>query len=173
MATVEDLEAKVKRLEQELQILKDVEAIKQLKGKYFRCLDCKLWDEMAECFTEDATTSYSGGKLSFKGRDAIIKFFRETMTSSMVSMHQGHHPEIEITSETTAKAIWAFEDYLIIRQTNMGLRGAAFYRDEYAKINGQWKIKHTGYQRILEEVWDRGETKSCKITANMHESRAE
>ncbi len=76
MATTEELEAKLKRLERELQVLKDIEAIKQLKGKYFRCLDSKLWDEMAECFTEDATTSYSGGKLSFKGRDAIIKFFK-------------------------------------------------------------------------------------------------
>ena len=55
----------------------------------------------------------------------------------------------------------------------MGLRGAAFYRDEYVKIKGQWKIKHTGYNRIFEEVWDRGETKSCKITANMHEPCAE
>jgi bile-acid 7alpha-dehydratase len=173
MATVEELEAKLKRLERELQVLKDIEAIKQLKGKYFRCLDCKLWDDLAECFTEDATTSYSGGKLSFKGREAIIKFFRENMPPSMVSMHQGHHPEIEITSETTAKGIWGFEDYLIIKQANMGLRGAAFYRDEYVKIKGQWRIRHTGYNRIFEEVWDRGETKSCKITANMHEPCAE
>ena len=88
MATMEDLEAKLKRLERELQVLKDIEAIKQLKGKYFRCLDCKLWDELAECFTEDATTSYSGGKLSFKGRDAIMKFFRDNMPASMVSMWQ-------------------------------------------------------------------------------------
>jgi bile-acid 7alpha-dehydratase len=173
VATVEELEAKLKRLERELQVLKDIEAIKQLKGKYFRCLDCKLWDELAECFTEDATTSYSGGKYSFNGRDAIMKFFRENMPASMVSMHQGHHPEIEITSETMAKGIWGFEDYLIIKQANMGLRGAAFYRDEYVKIKGQWKIKHTGYNRIFEEVWDRGETKSCKITANMHEPCAE
>ena len=173
MATTEELEAKLKRLERELQVLKDIEAIKQLKGKYFRCLDCKLWDDLAECFAEDATTSYSGGKYSFNGRDAIMKFFRENMPASMVSMHQGHHPEIEITGETTAKAIWGFEDYLIIKQANMGLRGAAFYRDEYVKIKGHWKIKHTGYNRIFEEVWDRGETKSCRITADMHEPCAE
>ncbi len=173
MATVEELGTKLKRLERELQVLKDIEAIKQLKGKYFRCLDSKLWNELAECFTEDATTSYSGGKLSFKGRDAIIKFLSDSMPPALVSMHQGHHPEIEITSKTTAKGIWGFEDYLIIKQANMGLRGAAFYRDEYVKIKGQWKIKHTGYNRIFEEVWDRGETKSCKITANMHEPCAE
>lgn len=169
MATAKELETRIKQLEHELQTLKDIEAIKQLKGKYLRCLDCKRWDEMSECFTEDATTSYSGGKLSFKGRDAIIKFLRDSMPSTMISMHQGHQPEIQITSETTAAGTWGLEDYLIITQGNLALRGAAFYRDEYVKVNGQWKIKHTGYTRIFEEVWDRGETKSCKITANMHQ----
>ena len=33
MATTEELEAKLKRLERELQVLKDIEAIKQLKGQ--------------------------------------------------------------------------------------------------------------------------------------------
>jgi len=169
VAGAEELEERLKRLEREIQVLKDIEAIKQLKGKYFRCLDSKLWEELAECFTEDATTSYSGGKYSFKGREAIIKFLKEGLGVGSVSMHQGHHPEIEITGETTAKGIWSFEDYLIIKKVNRGLRGVAFYHDEYAKVNGQWKIKHTGYRRVFEEVWDRGETKSLKITQNMHE----
>jgi bile-acid 7alpha-dehydratase len=173
MATVEDLEAKLQRLEHELQVLKDIEAIKQLKGKYFRCLDSKLWNDLAECFAEDATTSYGGGKYAFKGREAIIKFLADGMTTATISMHHGHQPEIEITSETSAKGTWGLEDYLIITRANRGLRGAAFYSDEYVKVKGQWKIKHTGYNRIFEEVWDRGETKSCKITANMHEPRPE
>jgi bile-acid 7alpha-dehydratase len=169
VASTEELEARVKRLEHELLVLKDIEAIKQLKGKYFRCLDSKLWNELAECFTEDATSSYSGGKYSFNGRDAIIKFLSEGMLPSMISMHQGHHPEIEFTGPSSAKGVWSFEDYLIIGERNRGLRGAAFYQDEYVKVAGQWKIKHTGYNRIFEEVWDRGETKSLKITQNMHE----
>ena len=53
--------------------LQEIEAIKRLKYKYMRCLDNKLWDEMAECFAEDATCSYSGGKYEFSGREAILK----------------------------------------------------------------------------------------------------
>ena len=42
--------------------LHEIEAIKRLKYRYMRCLDQKRWAELAECFTEDATTAYGGGK---------------------------------------------------------------------------------------------------------------
>jgi bile-acid 7alpha-dehydratase len=160
MADLAELEARMKRFE-------DIEAIKRLKYKYFRTLDSKLWDELAECFTEDATTTYSGGEYSFQGRDAIMKFLKKGLGPTMISMHHGHHPEIEITSDTTAKGVWALKDYLIITQANMGLRGAAFYHDEYVKVNGEWKIKSTGYDRTFEEMWNRSDTPSLKLTQSM------
>ena len=40
------------------------------------------------------------------------------------------------------------------------IRGAAFYSDEYVKIDGQWRIKHTGYKRTYEEI----EPRSSEIT---------
>ena len=44
-------------LEKRIQALEDIEAIKRLKYKYWRCLDTKSWDEMEECFVDDATAS--------------------------------------------------------------------------------------------------------------------
>ena len=41
--------------------LVEIELIKRLKYKYARCLDQKLWAEIAECFTADAHAAYSGG----------------------------------------------------------------------------------------------------------------
>jgi hypothetical protein len=72
-----------------------------------------------------------------------------------------------MTGDTTAKGVWALYDYVIITPVNMSLRGAAFYHDEYVKVSGEWKIKHTGYERIFEEVWDRGDIKSLNITESM------
>ena len=34
----------------------DVEAIRQLKARYFRSMDMKDWDVLAACFTEDLET---------------------------------------------------------------------------------------------------------------------
>ena len=52
--------------------LQEIEAIKRLKYRYLRCLDCKLWDELKQCFIPEATAAYSGGKYSFETRDEIV-----------------------------------------------------------------------------------------------------
>ena len=55
--------------------LEALEAIKRLKYRYLRCLDQKLWDEIGECFTEDATAAYSGGEYAWvfdNARDTVV-----------------------------------------------------------------------------------------------------
>ena len=150
-----------------LRELVEIEAIKRLKYKYMRCIDQKRWDELAETFAEDATSSYGDGKFSFRGRDAILDFLRGGMSaSSFHSAHHVHHPEIELTSETTAKGTWALEDTVIEKAGGWTLRGAAFYADEYLKQNGRWLIRHTGYTRIYEEMEQRKDTPSLTLTAS-------
>jgi hypothetical protein len=145
--------------------LQEVEAIKRLKYKYMRCIDEKRWGELAECFTESANVSYSGGKYAFAGRDAIMKFLVDSMDrDSFLSSHRVGQPEIEITGETTATAIWALQDTVIDTKFEITLRGAAFYRDEYVKIGGQWKIQSTSYERTFEEIESRKEKPSLKLT---------
>ncbi|HEY2105041.1 MAG TPA: nuclear transport factor 2 family protein [Candidatus Binataceae bacterium] len=117
--------ANLAELEARLQSLEDVEAIKRLKYKYLRCLDTKQWDEMGTTFAPDATTDYSDGELKFSGRDAIMKFLKESAMagpSGLIGVHQVHHPEIELTSPTTAKGIWALYNYLLHKTANTGLR---------------------------------------------------
>ena len=156
-------------LEQEAVIRRreTIEEIKRLKYRYVRCIDCKLWDELSECFAEDAVTSYASGRYSFEGRDNILAFLKEALPATMVTMHQCFHPEIEITSDTTAKGSWGFQDYLIELNENTSLRGYAYYEDEYVRIDGKWKIKSTGYNRIFEETWNRAELPSLNLTENM------
>ena len=59
--------------------LVEIEAIKQVKYRYFRFLDLKMWDEIEELFVPEATCAYSAGAYSFEGRDAIVGFFRKSM----------------------------------------------------------------------------------------------
>jgi SnoaL-like domain len=152
----------------DLAALIEIEAIKQLKYKYFRCLDSKRWAELAECFAPDATSSYDGGKYSFQGRDQILGFLERALgRPTMITLHQGHHPEIEITGPTTATGIWYLEDQVIDAKRNTTLRGAAFYHDTYTKIGEAWKLQSTGYTRTFEEVQDRAETPSLKLTKTL------
>jgi len=145
----------------------EIEAIKRLKYKYLRCLDQKLWDELADCFVDDATSAYGGGKYSFEGRDEILEFLRDAMgADTFHSSHQVHQPEIDLTSETTATGIWALQDIVIDTKWEITIRGAAFYEDKYVKQDGAWKIQHTGYRRIYEEVQSRKDAPGLELTAS-------
>ena len=80
--------------------LVEIEAIKRLKYAYFRNLDLKQWDDIAELFTPDATCAYSAGAYAYEGRDAIVEFFRKGMGSETFhSSHKAHHPEIDLTGQ--------------------------------------------------------------------------
>ena len=50
----------------------EIELIRQLKYKYARCLDLKLWDDLATTLTEDVVVDYSGGKYHHEGREAVV-----------------------------------------------------------------------------------------------------
>ena len=147
--------------------LVELELIKRLKYKYLRCLDQKLWDEMAECFVPDATAAYSGGKYSYQGRDAILEFLVKSMgEDSFLSSHRVHHPEIDLSSPTTARGVWALEDVVVDTKWEITIRGAAFYTDDYVKQDGVWRIQHTGYKRTYEEIQPRKEVPGLKLTAS-------
>ncbi len=136
--------------------LEEIEAIKQLKYKYFRCLDRKDWEGVAETLSEDAVASYDSGKYDFQGRDAIMDFLKGALGNrGIVSQHHGHHPEIEVGDDGRARGVWYLEDYVIFLASNTGIRGAAFYTDEYRKEDGRWKICSTGYERTYEELVSR------------------
>jgi hypothetical protein len=152
-----------------VQELLEIEAIKQLKYRYMRSIDQKDWELMRRCFTPDATTSYSGGKYAFEGIDAIMKFMTESMDRrSFLSSHRVHHPEIELESETSATGIWALEDYVVDTQHEITIHGAAFYEDRYVKVDGEWKIRHTGYRRTFEEMGPRA-SQGWKVTQRAFE----
>lgn len=143
--------ADLAELERRLIVLEDIEAIKKLKAKYWRCMDKKLWNEMEEVYTEDATQD--AGDWHVQGGKAIVQATKKSLTEQTggaATAHGGHSPEIEITSDATARGIWALQDYLVWKSGRKYL-GFGHYEDEYIKRGGQWKIKSTKITRLFEE----------------------
>ena len=134
-----------------LQRLEDIEAIKQLKARYFRALDTRNWQLMESCLKVTCKARYDNGKFSLDGRDAIIQFFRETIGDHRIILqHHGHHPEISLIDEKNASGIWYLQDLVMDPANHIKIQGAGFYDDCYEKINGRWLIFCTGYQRTYE-----------------------
>ena len=131
--------------------LLEMENIKKLKYRYFRQLDCKQFEAMKDCFAEDATSSYDSARHAYQGRDAILAFLKGALgTTRIIHQHHGHHPEIDIISETAATGIWYMDDTVHVLDHNMKTRGNGIYWDEYDKVDGQWRFQHIGYERVWE-----------------------
>jgi hypothetical protein len=130
----------------------ELEAIRRLKYAYFRTLDLKQFELLGQLLTEDASASYEDGKTVLEGRAAIVHWLTQALGSpDIVTEHHGHHPEIDITSPTTAIGSWYLQDRVIVRAADLEISGAAFYADRYVKTAEGWRIEHTGYTRVFEE----------------------
>ena len=152
-------------LERRLQHLEDIEAITQLKYRYWRHLDLKQWDELAGLFIAEATVCYSSGRYEFAGVEAIMRFLRESLGKERgsITLHHGHHPEVTLTSETTAKATWALDNYMFNVHQNRAIRIGAYYEDRYVKVAGAWRFEHIGYRSLFHEEWKRDDIPSLTL----------
>jgi hypothetical protein len=132
--------------------LADIEAIKQLKARYFRLLDQKRWSEWGEVFTEDAHLDSSGDAphAVATGRAAIVALVSGGVGQA-VTVHHGHMPEIEITAPGRARGVWAMEDYLEFpgEPPSLTVHGRGHYFEEYEKgDDGQWRIRSLRLVRL-------------------------
>jgi hypothetical protein len=138
----------------QVQALWDIEQIKQLKYRYFRCFDTADIDGIAATFHPDVTLDVNGGIYRFRleGRDKYIDMVREGAHAEMIMQHNGHHPEIELVSASEARGIWYLQDSVWEFRRKLHITGAAIYRDRYLKVDGAWLIKDIGFERIHEIV---------------------
>jgi len=151
--------------------LATLEEIRQVKYRYLRCVDLKLWDELAEVFTPDATVDYGtpayGKPLKIAGRDEIVGFLRAKLGPDMITVHRAGQPEITVDGET-ATGTWSFEDTVIATEHRIVIVGAAFYQDRYERgEDGHWRIAHTGYVRTYEAMMSLDDLPSFRITAKL------
>lgn len=142
----------IEELRQNIQQLMDIEAIKQLKHAYCRCVDTCNLEELASLLHEDLTVHYQGGNYLWdsQGRDEFVNNIGMSFSKEAIGQHTAHHHEIQILSATEATAIWYLTDSMWILNHNAFTKGSVLYTDRYLKVDGKWLIKDTRYERIYE-----------------------
>jgi hypothetical protein len=138
--------------------LADIEAIKQLKARYFRLMDMRQWNEWGSVFTEDCRlqVEHEPGVVGtdVRGREAIVRSVQKALSGAR-TVHHGHMPEIEVTGPTTARGVWAMYDYVCWGGEN-DLKGYGHYHETYRKgPNGRWQIASVRLTRLRVDL--RGE----------------
>ena len=130
--------------------LLELEAIKQLKARYFRLMDTKQWLPFSQVFTDDVVVDVSHDKQTpahtIRGRADVVDFIRKAVGKA-TTVHHGHMPEIELLSPTEARGIWAMYDYVEFKPSR-GIRGYGHYHEEYRKEKGGWRIRALKLTRI-------------------------
>jgi hypothetical protein len=136
----------------------DREAIRQLKARYFRMMDTKDWDGLAAVFTDDVEIDVtSEGSGVHRSVADYMPFLRQAI-GEVTTVHHGHMPEIEITSPTTATAIWSMEDKLWWPEGSpiRHMHGYGHYHETYEKTADGWRIKTLRLSRLHREVDPQG-----------------
>lgn len=134
-----------------LRELADKRDIEHLKYRYLRCLDTKQWEGFEACFVPEVTADYDG--LVFDDRTALVAYMRKNMGEQLISLHQVHHPEIEVEGDT-ATGRWYLQDRVVVPSFDFLLEGAAFYEDRYVRTEEGWRVAHTGYRRTHEMTYN-------------------
>jgi hypothetical protein len=131
----------------------DVEAIKQLKARYFRLMDTKQWDEWRGVFADDCR--FEGTSRAYAGPDEFVAGTRARLDPA-ITIHQGHMPEIVFTGDGTARGVWAMFDWVEWpepidhgRGFGLGFTGYGHYEEEYRREDGGWKIASLRLTRLV------------------------
>jgi hypothetical protein len=142
----------------EVEKLLAIEEIKRVKSKYFYGLDHKDWDLWRrEVFAADGKLDVPEASMECVGIDNIIAWVSES-TANQVSVHHGHMPNIEITSDRTATGIWAMEDRLYrtkehpLADGSTFLHGFGHYHETYVRASEGWRIASTRLTRLRIEL---------------------
>jgi hypothetical protein len=132
----------------------DIEAIKQLKARYFRLMDTKDFDGMAEVFAPDVEIDMTGEDGTVHHSAADFMPYLKQNIGDVITVHHGHMPEITLLSETTARGIWAMEDKLWWPEGSplVHLHGYGHYHETYEKTDGQWRIKTLKLTRLRRDM---------------------
>jgi SnoaL-like domain len=131
---LEELTKRITRLE-------DVEAIKQLKARYCSiCDDNHDPERITGIFSEDG--EWEGRGIGHaKGHAEIRELFKGFQRAISYSQHMVMNPIIDVQGDH-ATGVWYFFGTFTMRDGKQAKWQAARYREDYVKVNGEWKIRH-------------------------------
>lgn len=141
-------------VEERLEALEQIEAIKALKHRYFRSCDAKDPDTFRACFIAQGADVHYGPLGGFDDADEIAAVFTRIALHKVdgkpviLDMHHGMHPDITLTGPDTATGRWTlkFRQLNMIERTERLLTGE--YDDDYVIEDGVWKMARSHFRQL-------------------------
>ena len=151
--------------------LRDIEEIRQVKHRFLRCIDLKLWDQLGDTLTESATldlgTSAFGQVAEIVGGLQIVAFFRAKLGAGTLTCHTASQPEITVAGDT-ATGIWSYRETVLATRHRMVIAGTGFCEECYERgADDRWRITRIGYLHSYEAMASLDDLPSFKITVGL------
>lgn len=128
-------------LNERIQRLEDIEAIRKLKARYLHGCDRKDSDAIKSCFADGEILIDYGAIGVFRRREDFLAVFQEMACHDhIIDMHHGQNAQIEWLSPQMASATWDLYFYQIDTHSGHHTQLAGYYEDRYEKREGQWEI---------------------------------
>lgn len=141
MATLEELEKRIKAIE-------DMEQIKKLHQHYMMLMDDLKYEEVLDLFTEDGQIEIrkSGVRQGRKGLSSVyIDILSKNRGDTRFDGHMVIMPDLTVDGDT-ATGTWVVY-MLFSRPTVHWVQGKN--ECEYRRVNGVWKISKLKFTRTL------------------------
>ena len=136
----------LEELEKRVKVLEDVGEIRKLKVRYAQACDinadpARTHDagEIARLFTEDAVFDPGVMGKKIRGREAIRQAFSQDLDWMSFAVHYVNNPIIEVDGDT-GKGTWYLFQAATFIKGNRAVWGSGRYDEEYARVDGEWKI---------------------------------
>lgn len=131
-------------LEQRLQALEDLDAIRSLKARYLACCDAKDPQGMRACFADGPVAIDYGAVGRFDTADAVVAVFEQVgCHPHMIEIHHGSNPQLKLLGDGRAEGHWSLHYQLINTNESTLTQLGAYYEDGYVKTPAGWKISAT------------------------------
>lgn len=142
-------------LEQRISRLEAMEAIKQLKHRYFHACDTKQVALVRQCFASGSIDLQYGRIGSFSDREEMLAVFSELACQDhIIEMHHGQNPQIVVVDADNATATWGLYYFLIDTRRDLVTQLAGFYDDSYKRVDEQWQITRSHYTVTSTQIFD-------------------
>ena len=130
-------------LRRRVELLESREAVREAMHRYWRVLDYKQWEELEDCFTEDADCDWGTAGWQAVGRQAIHAFLHGNESQhGMRLSHFGHNPEVRIDAgdPQLATGIFKLEDWVTLNGVTI-MKGFGKYDMRFRRgPDGVWRI---------------------------------
>ena len=162
----QELEKRLKTLEDSVRTVQDIEEIKNLQKIYGYYLEHWQWEEIVELFSDSPDTSVEAGTGVFLGKESVKRFYshgREKVPPEYLHLMPQVNDVVHIDADgKTAKGRWYGFGALatLIDGETRALWHSGIYENEYVKEGGKWKFKILHWSLIFHCPYEDGWVKT-------------